>query len=445
MGRGTQQPGSFTIEHALLGLVRQQPRHGYEIYQQLRANESLALLWPIKQSQCYALLGKLEQAGYLCSTIELQGPQPPRKVFCLTDAGEAALSAWANSPVTTWEDVQQQFLARLYFVQQSGEDAAHALVERQRSISRSWLDSLYMQQVQTLPHSHRWQVLRFRIRQIEAFLEWLDTCISRYPDALLATYSIAALADSPRATLAQQFLAYVCSPAGQAALAQHGFLPACKSAIPPTLAADAETPGDSAPVLRVLAATSLTDAFHAIGQAFGAVYGVRIECTFAGSQHLAGQLIQGVPADVFASAHHLPMQLVTQTGRVAADSARVFAHNRLAVVTPRANPARLPDIHDLAKPGYRLVLGSRATAVGLYALDLLAQSEQGGYLESIERAAVLENVACYGETPADVLDRVIRGDADGGIVFMSDYQRIAGIVAAPIVYPAGGAWTSSMN
>jgi molybdenum ABC transporter molybdate-binding protein len=445
MVRGTPQPGHFTIEHTLLGLVRQQPRHGYEIYQQLRANESLALLWQIKQSQCYALLGKLEQAGYLCSTIELQGTQPPRKVFCLTNAGEAALAAWANSPVTTWEDVQQQFLVRLYFAQQSGEEAAHTLVERQRSISRAWLDSLYMQQVQTLPRSHRWLTLRFRVRQIEAFLEWLDTCISGHPDAFLATYAIAALSDSPRATLAQQFVAYVCSSAGQAALVQHGFLPACKSETLPAPAANIETPDDSAPVLRVMAATSLTDAFRAIGQAFGAAYGVRVECTFAGSQHLAGQLIQGTPADVFAPAHHLPMQLVTQAGRVAPDSARIFAHNRLAVVMPRANPVRLPDIHDLAKPGYRLVLGSRSTAVGLYALDLLAQGEQGGYLESIERAAVLENVACYGETPADVLDRIIRGDADGGIVFMSDYQRIAGIVAAPIVYPAGGTWASSMN
>jgi molybdate transport system substrate-binding protein len=302
-----------------------------------------------------------------------------------------------------------------------------------------------MQQVQAPPRSHRWLTLRFRIRQIETFLEWLDTCISGHSDTFLATYAIAALADSPRAALAQQFVAYVCAPAGQAALAQHGFLPACENETPRTLAAHTLASSDDAPVLRVLAATSLTDAFQAIGQAFGAAYGVRIECSFAGSQSLAGQLIQGAPADVFASAHHLPMQLVTQVGRVAADSARVFAHNRLAVVTPRANPARLPDIHDLAKPGYRLVLGSRATAVGLYALDLLAQGEQGGYLESLERAAVLENVACYGETPADVLDRVIRGDADGGIVFMSDYQRIAGIVAAPIVYPTGGAWASNMN
>ena len=77
----------LTMEHALLGLVRQRPMYAYEIHQTLAQAEALGLVWQLKQSQTYALLARLEDAGYLASTLEAQDSRPPRKVLQLTPAG----------------------------------------------------------------------------------------------------------------------------------------------------------------------------------------------------------------------------------------------------------------------------------------------------------------------------------------------------------------------
>ena len=66
-------PTPLTIEWSLLGLLRQQPMHGYELHQMLSTAEGLGLIWHLKQSQLYALLERLEERGYLSSTLEQIG------------------------------------------------------------------------------------------------------------------------------------------------------------------------------------------------------------------------------------------------------------------------------------------------------------------------------------------------------------------------------------
>src|SRR5262245_50407367 len=61
----------LTIEHALLGFVRQRPMHGYEIHQRLLASAELGMVWSIKQSLLYAHLTRLEEEGLLTSQFIL--------------------------------------------------------------------------------------------------------------------------------------------------------------------------------------------------------------------------------------------------------------------------------------------------------------------------------------------------------------------------------------
>lgn len=439
-----QQP--LTIEHALLGLLREQPLHGYELYQRLLAPAALGAVWPLKQSQFYALLSKLEQAGYLRTSQEQTSGYPPRKMLHLTSAGAAAFAGWLEAPTSYKSDcdaeMQRDLLARLFFARRAGSSTVRALLGQQREASQTQRDELVCSLQRVPAHSYEYLVLQWRLRQLAALQEWLDTWAAPQMLTPLVSYPIAALSDSPQHTLAQQFVAFVCSPAGQQVLEQHGLLSACSSA-EAAPAASSET-ASSGQVLSVFAAASLTEAFQALGQAFSAAHpGAQVVCTFAGSHALARQLVQGAPADVFASAHRIPMDMVVQAGRVQPGSQRICAHNRLAVATSRSNPAHLLSLGDLAQPGRRLVFGSDGTAIGHYALDLLEQVEQVGSLGDYGRLAVLQNVVCYEDTPRAVLARIIAGDADAGIVFVSDCHSAAEQVASPIIYPAPLTWGSS--
>ena len=167
----------LTLEHALLGFVRQRPMHAYEMYQQLAQAIELGLVWHLKQSQLYALLARLEEAGYLEGETEQQGTRPPRKLLHLTPAGQAAFDTWLTSPVEHGRDFRLEFLAKLFFATEESQTIAATLIRSQRRTCQTWLSDLRIQAAK-MEHErpYDWLVLQFRTGQIEATIKWLDTC-----------------------------------------------------------------------------------------------------------------------------------------------------------------------------------------------------------------------------------------------------------------------------
>ncbi len=169
---------SLTIELALLGFLRQEPRHGYAIYQALSAPAGLGQVWQIKLSQLYALLGKLEEAGYLAATIEPQDNKPPRKNYHLTDAGRTAYLTWVQNPVLHGRSLRLEFLVKLYFARLEGPDATAHLLAAQRAQCRQWLAAGQEIAQAEEARGRRYSLLvhQFRLGQIQAMLAWLDQC-----------------------------------------------------------------------------------------------------------------------------------------------------------------------------------------------------------------------------------------------------------------------------
>ncbi len=167
----------LTTEYALLGFLRRRPMHGYEIHQQLSDPTGLGLVWRLKQSRLYALLAKLEEPGYVTTTLEPQESRPPRKMFELTDRGLEAYLTWIQTPVERGRRLRLDFMAKLYFSQQEGAAAVQTLITRQRAACQSWLAE-EQAQAKDLPESQPfdWLVHEFRISQTRAMLAWLDTC-----------------------------------------------------------------------------------------------------------------------------------------------------------------------------------------------------------------------------------------------------------------------------
>jgi molybdate transport system substrate-binding protein len=144
-----------------------------------------------------------------------------------------------------------------------------------------------------------------------------------------------------------------------------------------------------------------------------------VRYNFAGSQQLALQLEQGARADVFASAdqrwmHHLEARRLT-TG-----PANIFAHNQLAVILPRTNPAGIGRLEDLARPGIKLVVGAGAVPVGKYTSEVIRRlASRAGFPPAYE-AKVLANVVSQEENVKAVVAKVQLGEADAGFVYRSD-------------------------
>jgi molybdate transport system substrate-binding protein len=194
----------------------------------------------------------------------------------------------------------------------------------------------------------------------------------------------------------------------------------------PTLtpAAAAPTATPEPKTLTVFAAASLTGAFGEIGKNFEATEpGVTVKFNFGGSQTLRTQIEQGAQADVFASANTKEMDALVTGNFVGANTAKIFLTNQLIVVLPANNPAGLITLADLSKTGIKIVLAAKEVPVGNYALQVLDKLDKS--LGDGFKDKVLTNVVSYENDVKQVVTKVQLGEADAGIVYLSD------TVAAP--------------
>lgn len=158
----------------------------------------------------------------------------------------------------------------------------------------------------------------------------------------------------------------------------------------------------------VFAAASLTEAFADLSRAFEDRHaGSSVLLSLAGSQQLARQILDGAPADLFASADRRQVDLVLEAGRVEGEPT-IFARNRLVIVVERGNPLGIRELSDLARPGSVVVMAAEQVPAGRYARQALARAR-----------VVLEPRSVEADVRA-VLAKVALGEADAGIVYASD-------------------------
>jgi molybdate transport system substrate-binding protein len=175
--------------------------------------------------------------------------------------------------------------------------------------------------------------------------------------------------------------------------------------------------------LTVFAAASLTEAFDATKAALASTApALDVTYSYAGSQALVQQIIQGAPADVFASADQKTMQTLVEAGLVTAP--RTFARNRLEIVVAPGNPKHVTELRDLARPDLVVVLADPSVPVGSYAQRALTTAGVDVKPKSLE----LDVKA--------TLAKVTSGEADAAIVYHSDVAA-AGPKVAGVAIPAG--------
>jgi len=132
----------MSSEFALLGLLLDGPKHGYELARRFSPETPLGDICPLEMSMLYALLKKQEKAGYIEAQLESQGTRPPKRTFHLTDLGRAAFMDWVRAPVARTPEIRLDFLVKLYFARQLGSDDVGALIGRQIEVCRSLLEGL---------------------------------------------------------------------------------------------------------------------------------------------------------------------------------------------------------------------------------------------------------------------------------------------------------------
>lgn len=197
---------------------------------------------------------------------------------------------------------------------------------------------------------------------------------------------------------------------------------AALAAVVPALAGCAAGASDRETTLTVYAAASLAPAFEEIGERFESTHrDVDVVFSFAGSSTLVGQVGQGADADVIATADTATMGRLEADGLLTGGPRR-FASNTLRIAVPPGNPAGVGSLQDLGAGDVKLVVCAPEVPCG-------AAAEKAQELAGIDLSPVSEE-----QSVTDVLNKVVTGEADAGLVYVTDI-RAAGDRVEGVPFP----------
>ena len=163
-----------TGEHAILGILRERPMHGYEIARRFTSDLDLGLVLPQDISNIYAMLKDLHEQGLIEGHRETVGARPPRTVYHLTPEAESQLLAWLQEPVGRLREVRADLLVKLYFCRAIGARCTARLLDAQIDTSRAYLDRLQRLAGGAASESFERLVFASKIGAARATVAWLE-------------------------------------------------------------------------------------------------------------------------------------------------------------------------------------------------------------------------------------------------------------------------------
>ena len=171
----------MSVRNAILGLLAQKPRHGYELRAAFEAVVGGDANWEVKPAQIYTTLERLEEAGLVKRTSDLgEGDEPARRVYAVTEPGRQALAEWFAEGVTP-EHQHDEFFVKLMVGLVSSEADPARLIQTQRAHLYQQLHAATAQRDRYDPKTEMAQILLLdkAIMHLEADLRWLDVTEQR--------------------------------------------------------------------------------------------------------------------------------------------------------------------------------------------------------------------------------------------------------------------------
>jgi molybdate transport system substrate-binding protein len=191
-------------------------------------------------------------------------------------------------------------------------------------------------------------------------------------------------------------------------------IPACAGQV----AEDSGEPEDGQRGLIILAAASLTEVFQSLQEPFEVLHpNASPQFSFESSSTLVAQVQQGVQADVIATADEETMGELESAGLLE-EPPQLFALNELAIIVEAGNPKDVRGLADLADPSLKVVLAAEEVPAGAYAR------------QSLDAAGVEVQPVSLEEDVKAVVSKVSLGEADAGIVYVTDVKAAGSAVSS---------------
>lgn len=175
----------MSVRNALLGLLAQRPRHGYELHATFEAMMGGESAWDVKPAQIYTTLARLEDGGLVTETTAPDEARlgPDKRTYHITEAGRAALADWFTHGVSL-EHQRDEFFVKLMLALATGQADPRRVIQAQRAALYKSLHAITAQRTHLNPRTALAQLLLLdkAVMHLEADLRWLDMVEARLDD-----------------------------------------------------------------------------------------------------------------------------------------------------------------------------------------------------------------------------------------------------------------------
>lgn len=170
------------VQRALLALLWERPRHGYELHDLFEA--AVAGHWELNSGQIYSSLERLARDGLLVEDAVERGGGPDKRMWALTDAGRRELAIWFSAPVPREYRLRDEFYLKLMLAIVTQADRPRRVLQVQRRELFQELHDLTARRNAADPARELASILLLdsAIMHTEAELRWLDMVEARLDD-----------------------------------------------------------------------------------------------------------------------------------------------------------------------------------------------------------------------------------------------------------------------
>lgn len=175
----------MSVRHAVLGLLAQRPRHGYELRAAFQAVAGGEQNWDVKPAQIYTTLTRLENSGLVTEQSVEQDGGPEKRIYAITPVGFKTLQEWFNE-ATVSEHQRDEFFIKLMLSLISGVVDPYQLIRTQRVLLYNELHNLTIQRIGIDPAKELARIFLVdkAAMHIEADLRWLDMTEARLDEIM---------------------------------------------------------------------------------------------------------------------------------------------------------------------------------------------------------------------------------------------------------------------
>lgn len=170
----------MSVRYALLGLIAQQPRHGYELHAAFEALVGGKENWDVKPAQVYTTLARLAESGLVAEESVEKDGGPEKRIYALTPVGRQELQAWFDTGVLGEHQHDEFFVKLMLGITLGGVDARHVIRVQREALYRE-LHQVTTQRQRANPQAELAQILLLdkTVMHLEADLRWLDMVEAR--------------------------------------------------------------------------------------------------------------------------------------------------------------------------------------------------------------------------------------------------------------------------